>query len=226
MRFWFLVLAGVFAAGVASAQTGQWREQMAWVPMAGTAQGLYTRICRPPGEAPARVVVIAHGSPADASARPGMNPMSCDNEAARWFLQRGYVVIAAMRRGYGQTGGAWAEEYGSCSNADFARAGLEGARDLAATVEYAASLPFARPQGMIVIGVSAGGWATIAYDSLAHPRVTALINMSGGRGGHHNNQPNSNCAPDRLEAAAGTLARGASTPMLWVYTANDSFFAP
>jgi hypothetical protein len=50
--------------------------------------------------------------------------------------------------------------------------------------------------------------------------------MSVGRGGHHNNQPNSNCAPDRLEVAAGTLARGATTPMLWVYTANDSFFAP
>lgn len=220
-----LMIAGAVAQR-ASAQTGPWREQTVWVPAAGAPQGLYTRICRPPGETPARVAVIAHGSPANASARPGMTPISCDSEAARWFLQRGYVVIAAMRRGYGQTGGSWPEDYGTCSNANFAPGGLEGARDLAAVVEYAAALPFAKPQGMIVIGQSAGGFATIAYDSVAHPRVTALINMSGGRGGHHNDQPNSNCSPDKLAVAAGQYGAHASTPMLWVYTANDSFFSP
>ncbi|HYU11623.1 MAG TPA: hypothetical protein VEK82_03535 [Stellaceae bacterium] len=29
-----------------------------------------------------------------------------------------------------------------------------------------------------------------------------------------------------LAAAAGQLARGATTPMLWIYTENDSFFDP
>ena len=50
--------------------------------------------------------------------------------------------------------------------------------------------------------------------------------MAGGRGGHQNDVPNSNCRPDLLAAAAGQLAHGATTPMLWVYTENDSFFAP
>jgi len=66
---------------------------------------LQARVCRPTSAAPARVVVIAHGSPPDASARPGMKLLSCESEAARWFLDRGFVVIAAMRRGYGETGG-------------------------------------------------------------------------------------------------------------------------
>jgi hypothetical protein len=50
--------------------------------------------------------------------------------------------------------------------------------------------------------------------------------MAGGRGGHQEMTANSNCRPDLLAAAAGQLARGATTPMLWIYSQNDSFFAP
>jgi pimeloyl-ACP methyl ester carboxylesterase len=208
--------------------SGQWREQTYWVPMldtSGMQRLLFARLCRPPGEAPTRVVVYAHGTPADASARVRISPPSCESEAFRWFLTRGYAVIASVRRGYGATGGAYAENQGGCDNANFVNPGLEAARDVAATVDYAVTLPFLRPQGMVVVGLSTGGFTTIAYDSVAHPRVTALINMSGGRGGHHNLQPNSNCNPDALATAAGRFGASASTPMLWVYTANDSFFS-
>src|ERR1039458_3569281 len=37
----------------------------------------------------------------------------CDQEAAQWFLTRAYVVAFPLRRGYGATGGKWAESYGS-----------------------------------------------------------------------------------------------------------------
>ena len=40
------------------------------------------------------------------------------------------------------------------------------------------------------------------------------------------NQPNNNCRPDLLADAAGHFGKTATTPMLWIYTANDSFFAP
>jgi len=131
-----------------------------------------------------------------------------------------------MRRGYGETGGYSAEGSGRCPEVDYVRAGLESARDIAATVEYAATLPFARPQGIVLVGQSAGGWGAVAYNATAHPRVTAIVNMAGGRGGHQEMTANSNCRPDLLAAAAGQLARGATTPMLWVYSRNDSFFAP
>src|ERR1019366_10774666 len=91
---------------------GPWREQIHLVPMRdafGLTHLLYTRICRPHRDTPARVVLINHGSPADPTARPGMQPAACDNDAMQWFLNRGYLVVAGMRRGYGQTGGAWAE---------------------------------------------------------------------------------------------------------------------
>jgi hypothetical protein len=142
------------APGPVGGPEGPWRMQIHWVPLdiSGTHYLLQARVCRPAGEAPARVVVIAHGSPPSAGARPGMTPLACDSEAARWFLEHGFVVIAAMRRGYGATGGYWVETYGKCPDADYARAGLESARDIAATVDYAATLPFARPQGIVLVG--------------------------------------------------------------------------
>jgi dienelactone hydrolase len=172
------------------------------------------------------VVIFAHGTPADIARRVTVGPPSCDSEAFRWFLQRGYAVLVSVRRGFGATGGPYAEDQGPCDRSDFIRPSLESARDIAATVDYAATLPVLRPQGMVLIGLSTGGFATIAYNSTPHPRVTAFVNFSGGRGGHHNQQPNNNCSPDALAVATGRFGATASTPMLWIYQANDSFFSP
>ena len=59
----------------------------------GGSHLLYTRICRPQRDTPARVVLINHGSPPDANARPIMQPAKCESEAARWFLTRGYLIV-------------------------------------------------------------------------------------------------------------------------------------
>lgn len=227
-----LCLAGTAAAqnapGPVGAPEGQWRSQTYWIPENdnGVPRLLYARLCRPPGETPARVVIYAHGTPSDAARRVSVGPPSCDNEGFRWFLQRGFAVLATVRRGFGATGGPYAEFGGSCDRENFVRPGLESARDIAATVDYAATLPFLRPQGMVLVGLSTGGFATIAYNTTPHPRVTALINFSGGRGGHRDNQSNNNCSPEGLIAAAGELGARAATPMLWIYQANDSFFSP
>lgn len=45
-------------------------------------------------------------------------------------------------------------------------------------IEYAASLPFTCPGGMVVVGHSGGGWGAIAHDAVPHPRVTAFVNMA------------------------------------------------
>jgi dienelactone hydrolase len=76
------------------------------------------------------------------------------------------------------------------------------------------------------VGQSAGGWGTIAYGSLPHPRVSGFIVMAGGRGGHLHERPNQNCHPERLAEAAARYGATASTPMLWVYAVNDTFFNP
>ena len=189
---------------------------------------LYARICRPVGEALARVAVIAHGTfPNYRNATPGR----CESEAARWFLDRDFLVVFALRRGYGPTGGDWIEgiHHGprDSDNPDYARAGLETARDIAATVDYGTALPFAQPRAAVVIGLSGGGWGTIAYNTLPHPRVAALISMAGGRGQVVTKSGLSGVyRPDLLADAAARLAHDATTPMLWIYAENDKFFGP
>lgn len=192
----------------------------------GEHLNLAGRVCRPAGDGPSRVVVINHGSPVSASARPRMELTECDAEATQWFTRRGYVVVYALRRGYGDSDGDWAEGYGHCSDPDFVRAGLSSARDIAAIVRYALALPYARHDGAVVIGQSAGGWGTIAYASQTPKDVAAFVVMAGGRGGHADGEANENCQPGRLVQAAGRFGATARLPMLWIYALNDSFFDP
>jgi dienelactone hydrolase len=203
-------------------------ESMVAIPMqtaSGATVDIQARFCRPEANAPVRLVIINHGTPPNAGARVSVRPASCSSEAVAWFLGRGYAVLQPIRRGFGATGGAYVEGYDRCDNANYVRQGLEAARDVAAAIDWGTAQPGIRPDGVIVVGQSTGGWTTIALDSQPHPKVVAFINMAGGHGGHMNDTPNRNCHPEWLVQAAGVYGSTASTPMLWVYTANDSFFA-
>ncbi|MGO8830071.1 MAG: alpha/beta hydrolase family protein [Steroidobacteraceae bacterium] len=205
------------------------RQQNLSVPVIdaqGRVAQLKTRVCRPAIDAPEPLVIINHGSPPNSSERPKMQLGRCEHEAAQWFLARGFVVAFVLRRGYGETGGTWAEDQGGCDYPNYLSAGVETARDIDAVVNYVTALPYVRRDSAVVVGQSAGGWGAIAYDSLPHPKVGAFVVMAAGRGGHRHNQPNDNCRADLLIDAARRFGAHAATPMLWVYSANDSYFAP
>jgi dienelactone hydrolase len=222
------VMMLICCAGQRGARAAE-RDQSFAVPVTdarGHTLQLKGRACYTEGAPPATLVLINHGSPPNASDRSKMELGRCDQEAAQWFLARGYVVAFVLRRGYGETGGEWAEQYGGCSGGQYFGAGLVTAADIDATVRGLSSLPFIKPGGAVIVGQSAGGWGTIAYDSVAHPQVAAFVDMAGGRGGHRDDRPHNNCRPDLLVAAAGRYGKTASTPMLWIYTENDSYFAP
>ena len=75
-----------------------------------------------------------------------------------------------------------------------------------------------------MVGQSAGGWGTLALSSLNPPGVAAMIDFAGGRGGH---QPGvGNCEPSALVKAAGKYGATARVPLLWINSANDTFFEP
>jgi dienelactone hydrolase len=201
-------------------------EEMHRAPVPGTGQAILIRLCRPEHPEPVPLVLINHGSPASAARRPDMRPASCRAEPVRWFTARGYAVALPLRRGYGATGGAWAETFGRCDDPDFRRAGQETARDIAAAIDHVTRLPGIQAGGVVVAGQSAGGWGALALAAEPTPEVAAVVNMAGGRGGWARGIPNTNCRPERLIEAAAAFGRTARLPTLWVYTANDSFFAP
>jgi len=90
---------------------------------------IQTRVLQPAGPGPFPLAIVSHGSPPDASQRPAMQVPTYAS-ASNWLLERGYLVALPLRRGYGETGGPWLENFGSCSTPDYYRAGLTTAEDI------------------------------------------------------------------------------------------------
>ncbi len=179
---------------------------------------------RPAGDGPFPAIVLSHGSPPAAQDRPkttGKFPI-----ASAVFVDWKFVVLTPVRRGYGKTGGGWDEDFGTCANPFYAEAGLETAKDIAAAVGWLAERPYVDHRRLVLVGHSAGGWGSLAAASRRDVPILGVVNFAGGRGGKQRNQANNNCAPERLAAAAGRLAKTTSAPSLWLYAENDQFFAP
>jgi dienelactone hydrolase len=156
-------------------------------------------------------------------------------DAAKWFAKRGYLVVAPVGTGYGAAAidipehglyGPFFSKVGKCSNPNFRAPGLAVAQVDLWIIDYMAAEKRIVPKDVIVVGQSAGGWASIALSSLNPPQVKAIITFAAGRGGRVDGKPNNNCAPDKLVEATGEFGRTSRVPMLWIYIENDTFFGP
>ena len=189
-------------------------------------------VAHPIGKGPFPLAVMNHGVSMNAHER-GFFPLVEFRDAALWFARRGYLVVAPTGSGYGAAAldvperglyGVFYSKIGSCSNPNFRDAGMAVALLDKWIIDYMTEQKYVEPESAIVIGQSAGGWATIALSSQNLPSIKALIAFAAGRGGRVGGKPNNNCAPDKLVEATGEFGRTARTPMLWIYTANDTFF--
>lgn len=213
------------APGPLDRPEGPWAQQHHAVPVEGRL--IFARLCRPAGDGPKRLAVLNHGKPVTAAEIAAFTLPSCEAEQVRWFLERGFAVLLPLRRGYGASGGALAERNPTCApTRDYVPGAMETAKDIRAAIDYATHLPGILPEKVVVVGQSAGGLGTVALASLNDRRVAALASMAGGDGGHLNRVPGAVCQPQALEAAMARFGATARAPMLWVYTANDSYFAP
>ena len=191
-------------------------------------------VVRPVGQGPFPLVIMNHGVSLNQQER-AFFPLVEFRDAAMWFARRGYMVVAPSGSGYGAAAldaperGLYSLFYskiGACENPNFHDAGLAVALVDEWIIDYMVDEKAAVPNGVIVVGQSAGGWAAIALSSQNIPAVRAIITFAAGRGGRVGGKPNNNCAPDQLVAATGDFGRTARTPMLWIYSENDTFFGP
>jgi dienelactone hydrolase len=216
------------AVNDAAAERGGLLEQHLAIPVAvpgvvgATHAELASLIVRPPGPGPFPLAVISHGSPRSPRERPGMTPEGFAG-AARAFARRGFVAVVPMRRGYGATGGRWAEDYGSCANPYYYEAGLEAAQDIAGAIAWARLLPYVDASRAVAVGVSAGGFGSVALSTMAVPGLVAVVNFAGGRGSRGRDDV---CVPDMLVRAMARYGARSRVPQLWIYAENDLFFGP
>lgn len=220
-----IVQAAPPVAGPAGAEGGPQREQLWLVPSPLKGVLMHSYLYRPAGDGPFPLAVINHGSDED-PARRARVALPQFPALAAWLVARGYAVLLPQRPGHGVTGGRYLEGQGFCGSPDFKRAGLAAAYSIESAIDFMQAQSFVQPDGIVVIGNSAGGWAALALASRNPAGVSAIVDFSGGRGGRDRNKANNNCAPDRLVAAAGAYGGTARIPTLWLYAENDTYFAP
>jgi dienelactone hydrolase len=201
------------------------RAQQWLVPSPDSNVAAHAVLYRPPGDGPFPLALIAHASTQNAARRAQM-PQPEYRALAAWLVARGYAVLVPERPGHGATGGPYLEDQGGCDDANYSRAGYATADSISAALDYLRSESFIRPDGMVVVGHSAGGWGALALASGNPPGLSLVIAFAPGRGGQANDTPNQVCAPRTLVSSAGEFGEDAQVPVIWLVASNDSYFSP
>lgn len=218
-----LIALAVLCAMVSVARAdGIVREDLR-IPMASAGpRGLEAMLVRPSGTRQYPLALISHGAPRDASKRAGMSPNRLYPQALE-FARRGFAALVVMRRGYGDSDGRYAEDSGACARRNYLTTATASAADLRAAIEAMKNRADVTTQGMIAVGISAGGFASVALSADPPPGLAAVISFAGGRGSRADNDV---CDEPSLVGAFATLGKTSRTPMLWVYAENDKYFGP
>jgi len=200
-------------------------EEQVRIPSAGGYE-IATTILRPDGNGPYGVVVLNHGVSASARER-ARESSELLISAASVFARRGYVVVLPLRRGFGATGGAMAEDPGSCANPDYVKAEQAAADDVMTAYSYARGLPYVDGSRMVLAGQSAGGMVSLFTAGTRSPQgLVAVLSFAGGRGGDPETSPGVPCAVEPIAKVLDTLGKQTRVPVLFNYAENDLFFSP
>jgi dienelactone hydrolase len=232
--FFALVVVAALGLRTGAAQPGfgaqgtegePYRLQQWLVPSPDPGTPAHAILFRPPGDGPFPLALIAHASTQNVLRRAQM-PQPEYRALAAWLVARGFAVLVPERVGHGATGGKYLEDQRGCDDADYLQAGHATADEIAAALGFVRKQPFIRPDGVVIIGHSAGAWGALALAGENPKDVAAIIVFAPGRGGHANDFPNQVCAPHTLMAASAEFGKAARVPVTWLVAANDSYFSP
>lgn len=218
-------LLSFFIGEAAYAQFGVAMEDVR-IPGGSGRYTIATRIVRPEGEGRFGAVVLNHGVAGTRAERLKESP-DLLLAAATQFARHGYVVVLPLRRGFGLTGGDYAEDPGPCSNPDFRKAETAASEDVMAAYEYARTLPYVDGSRMILAGQSAGAMVSIFTAAMRAPQgLVAVLGFAAGRGGNPEYRPGVPCAVEPVARLLDTLGKQIKVPVLFHYASNDRYFNP
>jgi len=219
-------LVGCATASTQSDLDAALREAVHRVPVAGTHASIVVTSFRPPGDGPFPWIVLSHGTATTAEANRAIGRYRPLPPIREW-VRRGYAVVVPVRRGYGESGGEhFGDAYGGCARPDFRRAGEGAALDLLATIAWAKAERDLDTKRWLLVGQSAGGFASI-YTATKHPDgLVAVLAFAPGRGGDPEKRPGEPCASDRMAELFASIAPHVPVPVLWFYAENDQFIGP
>lgn len=197
----------------------------------GSDAAMVTHVFKPGGNGPHPVVLFSHGRAGDAATRSKLvNPVGLGH--VRYWLGKGYAVVAPVRPGYGDTGGSDTESAGAgytatgdCrSQPDPGRTARAAMRSTTIALDWVRAQPWAMANKILLEGQSVGGLTTVAMCAVNPPGVVGCINFAGGTGGDPARAPGRMCAPEATTALMTELGRATRLPNIWLYAENDLFW--
>lgn len=231
-----LVVSWMLLNASATAQTSPTTPELVkiGVPGLGSFGGeaaMVTHVFKPTGSGPFPVLLFSHGRAGDAATRSRLSsPIALGH--VRYWLAKGYAVVAPVRPGYGDTGGADTESSGvgygvngACTRQPApARTAAAAMRSTSLALRWVRTQPWAMADKILLEGQSVGGLTTVALCATNPPGVVGCINFSGGAGGDPERAPGNMCAPEKTTALMADYGRTTQPPTLWFYAENDLFW--
>jgi len=188
-------------------------------------------VYKPPGDGPFPVLLYAHGRSGTEQER-SRTRLPDPRGHIRYWLAKGFAVVATIRPGYGDSGGIDEEDsgvrydvFGNCwGQPDFAHSADAAAAAMLRTLAWVRAQPWADAQRIVLAGASMGGLASIAGAATNPPGVVAYINFSGGTGGNGTRAPEHSCGLETMASVMAGYGARTHVPSLWLYAANDSYW--
>lgn len=233
-----LGLALLLLLGAATVDAAEVAREIVLIPAesvgarVGTAR-MVTGVLRPSGQGPFPVLVWSHGRSGSADERARTRIPDLRGHL-RYWLEKGFAVVAPIRPGYGETGGLDGEDsgvrydvFGNCwGRPEFGRSAAAAADTVLAALAWVRTQPWADATHIVLAGVSMGGLASIASAATNPPGVVGYINFSGGTGGAGSRAPEHSCGSAQMQALMADYGRTTRVPSLWLYAENDLFWGP
>jgi dienelactone hydrolase len=218
-RWISILLAGTFALLVAGcSESVQVRIPVISSSDQQVIAELEAVVYKPQREGVFPVVIFNHGS-------SGGNPKQTYKwpDQAKYFVSKGFIVIAPMRKGRGQSSGVSLEsEDKNCDISSWDKGIQSAMEDLNAVIKFAESIKEIKHGEIHLLGQSRGGFLSVAYaaEGKFKEKIKSVVNFSGGWVAQKEDQ----CAQDFNEGAFAQYGSRSTIPMLWLYGANDLYY--
>jgi dienelactone hydrolase len=192
---------------------------------------MVTELFLPAGQGPFPVLIYSHGRSGTPEARANIQEV-IPRDYLRFWLSKGFAVVASMRPGYGKTGGpdrenpghAW-DNNGNCTKKPNYLNSIQMASQAPIEViTWTQKQVWANPSALIISGNSVGGITSVSVGSKNLTGVVGFINFAGGIGGNPILSPRKSCDPDQLLEMYREFGKTNKTPSLWLYAENDLFW--
>ena len=200
-------------------------------PSANAKASMAAGVYLPPGDGPFPVLIYSHGR-SGTEAERGLTRIPDPRGHVRYWVKKGFAVVAPIRPGYGATHGIDREDsgvrydvFGNCwGTPEFERSASAAREAVLATLEWVRAQPWADAKRIVLAGASMGGLASIATAAGNPSGVVAYVNFSGGTGGNGSRAAEHSCGFEVMETLMAKYGETARVPSLWLYARNDSFW--